>query len=150
MSGKGLWRSIKQCGYLRAVCKNFSRKSGATWMQERPLHQSSHDPLWWLGQWKPSCMCVCVCVFFRFWNNNGEQWRRQATAHANLDTPSAVFNYSSTSYSELFQLCDVCIQKEQEGQIKRVLASYVVAWRSQSKQTSKLWGHPNRGWDFTR
>lgn len=53
MPGKGLWCSTKQCGYL---CAAFPRKSGATSLQERPLHQSSHDPHWWLSQWKPSCM----------------------------------------------------------------------------------------------
>lgn len=80
MPDKGLWCSTKQCGYLHAACVKASLGSLGP-------HHCKNDPHWWLSQWKPSCMCF-FC-FFRFWNNNTEQWRQTAT-HANLDTPIAL------------------------------------------------------------
>lgn len=57
-------------------------------------------------------------------NNGGAR----PQTHANLDTPSAVFNRRSAPYSDLLQLCRVRILREQGGQMKRVLASYGVAY----------------------
>lgn len=99
---------------------------------KRPRHQKLARPSL-MAQPVETILNVLFIFFLGFWNNNEEQWRRQPATHANLDTPSLVFNWRSTHHSVLMQLCSVFVLKREGWQIKRVLESYGVAYWTQAE-----------------
>lgn len=139
MPGKRLWRSIKRSVYLRAACVKASPGSLGPHDCRKDLYTEAHMTLsdGSASENHPECVFF-KNLGFEITTENNRGARPQATliwTHL-----VAVFNWCSALCSDFLQLCGVRLLKERGEQMKRVLASYGVAYWTLVRDPG-----PNRG-----